>query len=81
MCLCAQGCDRLFAQAFVQLPHSRPGDRVGGPKFEVFAEGEKNFFAKVTDKQIAFETGPNGRATGLILHQAGRPDMPGARLP
>jgi D-alanyl-D-alanine-carboxypeptidase/D-alanyl-D-alanine-endopeptidase len=72
--------DRLFAQSFVQLPHNRPGDLVGAPKFEVFAEGEKNFFARVTDKQIAFETGPDGRATGLILHQGGRPDVPGARL-
>jgi len=72
--------DRLFAQAFVQLPHNRPGDPTAAPKFELFAEGEKNFFARVTDKQIAFETGPDGRATGLILHQAGRPDMPGARL-
>ncbi|MGA3242626.1 MAG: serine hydrolase [Bryobacteraceae bacterium] len=71
---------RLFAQAFVQLPHNRPGDPTAAPKFELFAEGEKNFFARVTDKQIAFETGPDGGATGLILHQAGRPDMPGARL-
>jgi CubicO group peptidase (beta-lactamase class C family) len=71
---------RLFAQAFVQLPHNRPGDPTAAPKFELFAEGEKNFFARVTDKQIAFEIGPDGGATGLILHQAGRPDMPGARL-
>jgi hypothetical protein len=46
----------------------------------LFAEGEKNFFARVTDNQIAFETGLEGRATGLILHRAGR-DMPAARLP
>jgi D-alanyl-D-alanine-carboxypeptidase/D-alanyl-D-alanine-endopeptidase len=71
---------RLFAQAFVQLPHNRPGDPTAAPKFELFAEGEKNFFARVTDKQITFETGPEGRATSLILHQPGRPDMPGARL-
>ena len=72
--------DRLFAQALVQLPHNRPGDPTAAPKFELFAEGEKNFFARVTDKQITFETGPEGRATSLILHQPGRPDMPGARL-
>jgi D-alanyl-D-alanine-carboxypeptidase/D-alanyl-D-alanine-endopeptidase len=73
--------DRLFAQAFVQLPHNRSGDLSAAPKFELFAEGEKNFFARVTDKQIAFETGPEGRATSLILQQAGRDPMPAARLP
>jgi hypothetical protein len=46
----------------------------------LFAEGEKNFFARVSDQQIAFETGPKGRATTLILRRAGR-DMPAARLP
>jgi len=72
--------DRLFAQAFVQLPNNRSGDPLAAPKFELFAEGEKNFFARVTDKQIAFETGSEGRATGLILYQAGREPMPAARL-
>jgi hypothetical protein len=71
--------DRLFAQAFVQLPHNRPGDLIGGPKFELFAEGEKTFFARVADHQITFETGPDGRATSLVLHNAGR-DRPAARL-
>ena len=37
------------------------------PKFELFAEGEKNFFAKVADNQIVFETDPEGRATSLIM--------------
>jgi serine-type D-Ala-D-Ala carboxypeptidase/endopeptidase len=72
--------DRLFAQAFVQLPHNRSGDSTAAPKFELFAEGEKNFFARVTDKQIAFETGSEGRATSLILYSAGREPMPAARL-
>jgi serine-type D-Ala-D-Ala carboxypeptidase/endopeptidase len=72
--------DRLFAQAFVQLPHNRSGDPTAAPKFELFAEGEENFFARVTDKQIAFETGSKGRATSLILYQAGREPMPAARL-
>jgi serine-type D-Ala-D-Ala carboxypeptidase/endopeptidase len=67
--------DRLFAQGFAQVN----GQAIVLPKFEVFAEGEKNFFARVSDSQINFETGPEGRATSLILHNAGR-DMPGARL-
>jgi len=61
--------DRLFAQGFAQATDL--------PKFELFAEGEKNFFARVADNQITFETGPEGRATSLILHRAGR-DMPAA---
>jgi CubicO group peptidase (beta-lactamase class C family) len=72
--------DRLFAQGFAQLPHNRPGDLTSLPQFELFAEGEKSFFARVADHQFTFETGPEGRATSLILHRAGR-DMPGARLP
>ncbi|HEY1759870.1 MAG TPA: serine hydrolase [Bryobacteraceae bacterium] len=61
---------RLFAQAFAQA--------LAGPKFEVFAEGERNFFARVADHQIVFETGPEGRATSLILQRAGREPMPAA---
>jgi D-alanyl-D-alanine-carboxypeptidase/D-alanyl-D-alanine-endopeptidase len=72
--------DRLFAQGFAQLPHNRPGDLTSLPQFELFAEGEKSFFARVADQQFTFETEPEGRAASLILHRAGR-DMPGARLP
>ena len=64
--------DRVFAQAIAQA--------MSGPKFEVFAESEKKLFAKVTDKQIAFETGPDGRATSLTLYSAGRQPMPAARV-
>jgi len=67
--------DRLFAQGFAQVA----GQPIALPKFELFAEGEKNFFARVADNQITFETGPEGRATRLILHRAGS-DMPAARL-
>uniref|UniRef100_Q01UA1 Beta-lactamase n=1 Tax=Solibacter usitatus (strain Ellin6076) TaxID=234267 RepID=Q01UA1_SOLUE len=72
--------DRLFAQAFVRLPHNRSGEATAAPKFELFAEGEKNFFAKVTDKQIVFEIGSEDRATRLILHQGGREPMPAGRV-
>ncbi|HEV8414727.1 MAG TPA: serine hydrolase [Bryobacteraceae bacterium] len=67
--------DRLFAQGFGQVN----GQAMALPKFELFAEGEKNFFARVADNQITFETGPDGRATSLIMHRAGR-DMRAARL-
>jgi hypothetical protein len=67
--------DRLFAQGFAQIN----GQSVLLPKFELFAESEKKFFARVSDQQISFETGPGGRAAGLILHRAGR-DIPAPRL-
>jgi D-alanyl-D-alanine-carboxypeptidase/D-alanyl-D-alanine-endopeptidase len=65
--------DRLYAQGFAQ----GNGQSMVLPKFELFAEREKNFFAKVADNQIAFETGPDGRATSIIMHRAGR-EMPAA---
>ncbi len=65
--------DRLFAQGFAQA--------IGGPKFELFAESEKNFFVKVTGSQITFETGSEGRATSLIMHRVGREPTPAPRLP
>jgi D-alanyl-D-alanine-carboxypeptidase/D-alanyl-D-alanine-endopeptidase len=71
--------DRLFAQGLAQLPHNRPGDPTALPRFELFAEGEKNFLARVADQQITFETDPEGRVTSLILHKPGR-DIPGPRL-
>jgi CubicO group peptidase (beta-lactamase class C family) len=65
--------DRLFAQSFAQA--------ISGPKFEVFAESETAFFAKVSDKQFVFDTGPDGRAMGLTLYRAGGQPMPAVRLP
>jgi hypothetical protein len=64
--------DRLFAQAI--------GPTMSAPKFEVFAESDTKFFAKVSDKQIAFETSPDGRATSLMLSSSGRQLMSGARV-
>jgi len=64
---------RLFAQTLAQ--------GLAAPKFELFAEAEKKFFARVADNQITFQTGADGRATSLIVHRAGR-DLPAAaRLP
>src|SRR5580658_7913100 len=51
--------DRLFSQGFAQVN----GQAIVLPKFEVYAEGEKNFFARVADNQITFETDSEGRAT------------------
>ncbi len=67
--------DRLFAQ--ITAVGGKP---IAGPKFELFAESENNFFVKVTGSQIVFQTGPEGRATSLIMHRAGREPMPAPRL-
>jgi serine-type D-Ala-D-Ala carboxypeptidase/endopeptidase len=59
--------DRLFAQA------------TGQPKIQIFPESAREFFYKVVDAQITFETDSNGRATSLILHQNGA-NMPAKRI-
>jgi len=59
--------DAFFAQA------------TGQPKAQIFAEGEREFFYKVVDAQITFNTDNAGRATSLTLHQNGA-DMPAKRV-
>jgi hypothetical protein len=51
--------DQLFAQA------------TGQPKFQIYPESERQFFFKVVDAQITFETDSTGLATSLTLHQNG----------
>lgn len=59
---------RLFVQAS------------GQDRLEAFAESDRRFFLKAVDAQISFETGADGVATGLVLHQNGQ-DVPGTRRP
>jgi len=59
--------DKLFAQA------------TGQPKAQIFPEGEREFFYKVADAQIIFDTDSAGRATSLTLHQNGA-TMPAKRV-
>lgn len=54
---------REGARFFAQL--------TGQPRIEIFAEGEKDFFLKVVDAQLTFETGAQSRATAVVLHQNG----------
>jgi len=73
-----------LAPTFV-LTFTREGDRfytqaTGQPKFEVFAKSDKEFFLKVVDAQLTFITGPDGKATSVILHQGGR-DQEAKRVP
>jgi D-alanyl-D-alanine-carboxypeptidase/D-alanyl-D-alanine-endopeptidase len=55
------------------------GQATGQPKFEMFAESNRDYFLKVVDAQITFVTEDNGKATELILHQNGR-DQHGKRV-
>jgi serine-type D-Ala-D-Ala carboxypeptidase/endopeptidase len=56
---------------------SREGDHLfeqatGQPKFEIFPEGDRDYFLKVVDAQITFVVDSSGRTAELILHQGGR---------
>jgi CubicO group peptidase (beta-lactamase class C family)/uncharacterized protein YneR len=62
---------------------TREGDHIftqatGQQKIEIYPESETRFFLKVVDAQIDFERGPDGKVSGLVLHQGGR-DLPGKR--
>lgn len=59
--------DRLFVQA------------TGQQRFELFAEGDRDFFLKEVDAQITFEGDPPGKAARLVLHQGGA-DQPAKRI-
>jgi len=59
---------RLFAQATAQ------------GMFEIFAEAEDEFFAKVADVQLTFTKDASGAVTGIVLHQGGQ-NIPGRRRP
>jgi serine-type D-Ala-D-Ala carboxypeptidase/endopeptidase len=51
----------------------------GQPEVEIFPESEREFFYKVVDAQITFQTDSAARATGLTLHQNGA-DVPAKRI-
>jgi CubicO group peptidase (beta-lactamase class C family) len=59
--------DELFVQA------------TGQPKFQIFPSSAREFFLKVVDAQITFETDSTGRAVSLTLHQNGA-NVPGKRV-
>ncbi len=69
----------------VSVTVTRDGDHLfaqltGQSAYELFPESATDFFFKVVDAQLKFTLGPNGRATGFVLHQNGK-DLPGTRAP
>ena len=59
--------DRLFAQL------------TGQWRFEVYPESPTEFFWRIADARMRFETGADGHVTGLMFHQTGR-DIPATRF-
>ena len=51
----------------------------GQRRFEIFAEGPRDFFIKEFDAQLTFVVDADGRTTGLVLHQNGR-NVPANRI-
>jgi CubicO group peptidase (beta-lactamase class C family) len=43
----------------------------GDVKIAFYAESAQEFFAKIMDAQITFETDPQGKVTGLLFHRGG----------
>ena len=59
------------------LTVTRKGSRLfaqltGQPAAEIFAQSEGEFFYKIVEARISFDTDPQGRTTGLVLHQNGQ---------
>jgi D-alanyl-D-alanine-carboxypeptidase/D-alanyl-D-alanine-endopeptidase len=64
-----------LAPTFI-LTVTREGDHffvqaTGQEKLEVFPEGDRDYFLKVVEAQITFETDAPGHAVALVLHQNG----------
>jgi CubicO group peptidase (beta-lactamase class C family) len=59
--------DRLFAQI------------TGQWRFEVFPESPTDFFWRIAEAHMRFDLDPDGRVTGLVLHQDGH-DLPAERI-
>jgi len=62
----------------------REGDRLSiqendEPTQDLFAESERDFFSKVADDALTFETDSQGRVTRMVLHTGGR-DIPINRI-
>jgi hypothetical protein len=43
----------------------------GQPAYEIFAESEKDYFFKVVDAQLTFETDAQNKPVAVVLHQNG----------
>ena len=68
---------RYQMAAGIMMTVTREGDHLftqitGQSKVEIFPEGVRDYFLKVVDAQLTFETDSQGRAKWVVLHQNGR---------
>jgi hypothetical protein len=47
----------------------------GQPRAAVYAKGNREFFYKVVDAQISFQTDTQGQVSAFVLHQKGRDQL------
>lgn len=67
------------------LTFTREGNQLftqatGQPKFPIFPESQRDFFLKVVDAQVTFETDAHEHVTSVMLHQNGS-NMSAKRVP
>jgi serine-type D-Ala-D-Ala carboxypeptidase/endopeptidase len=65
----------LFANFILTVSRDRTqlfAQATGQPRFALYPKSSVEFFYKIVDAQITFETDSQGRATALVLHQGGR---------
>jgi len=55
------------------------GQLLDGQRFEMFAEGEHDFFMKIAEAQVSFESSGEGPAKVAVWHQGGK-DQRGERI-
>jgi serine-type D-Ala-D-Ala carboxypeptidase/endopeptidase len=55
------------------------GQLLDGQRFEMFAEDEHDFFMKIADAQVTFESSGQGQAKVAVWHQGGQ-DQRGVRI-
>ena len=68
-----------FQLAITKEGSSLFAQSTGQGKVQLYAESETEFFLKVTDAQVSFVKGPDGKVDQIILHQGGA-NVPGRRV-
>ena len=62
-----------FDIAITLEQHGLYAQATGQEKFRVWPYSDRDFFAKIADIQLRFVVTPEGRVSGVVLRQAGRP--------
>lgn len=71
--------DPNFALTITRDGNHLISQATGQRPVEIFAESEREYFFKIDEAHITFDTNDQGQATRLVLHQNDR-DMPAPRL-